>query len=285
MKKILILLVMIIMGASSLAGVANATISNKDDTNLPVKNVLDGDFTHTVFAEYATTTWCPSCPTASEALYSIYQSGDYPLYYISLISDVNPVAQKRSRAYNTIVIPSAYIDGGDLNYFGNAGSVQATENVYRSLIEERGTSEDIHLIDMNIDVTWDGDAEMTVTVNIENKENSFYFGIIRSHITEIESRWLDHKGDPYYFGLLDIPINKLLFLLPHGTKTISFTWDGKENHGDQTFEDITEDNTMVISTVCRLMPHIRQGYQDPPYDQRYLGFFVDQTVGAMPESN
>jgi len=198
---------------------------------------------------------------------------------------VNPVAQKRSRAYNTIVIPSAYIDGGDLNYFGNAGSVQATENVYRSLIEERGTSEDIHLIDMNIDVTWDGDAEMTVTVNIENKENSFYFGIIRSHITEIESRWLDHKGDPYYFGLLDIPINKLLFLLPHGTKTISFTWDGKENHGDQTFEDITEDNTMVISTVCRLMPHIRQGYQDPPYDQRYLGFFVDQTVGAMPESN
>jgi thiol-disulfide isomerase/thioredoxin len=285
MKKILILLVLVMMVVSSLVGIASETTSNKDAINISVKNVSNENFTHAVFVEYATTTWCPSCPTASEALYSIYQSGDYPLYYMSLISDVNPIAQKRSRAYNTIVIPSAYIDGGDLNYFGNAGSAQATENVYRSLIEERGINEDIHSIDMDMDVTWDGDAEMTVTINIENKENSFYFGIIRSYVTEVESRWLDYKGDPYYFGLLDIPINKLLFLLPQGTKVISFTWDGKESHGDQTFEDITEDNIMVISTVCHWMPHLRQGYQDPPYDQKYLGFFVDQTVGAMPESN
>lgn len=286
MKKTLMMFVIFIMIALLLDGPLNATISDKDDKNLQIKNVLDVDFTHNVFVEYATTTWCPSCPTASEAIYSIYQNDNYPFNYVSLVSDVNNIAKRRSRLYNNIVIPSVYIDGGDLNYFGHAGNVSATEEVYRDLIEERGINEDINPIDMNMDVTWRGDAKITVTVTIKNNGDNFYFGMIRSYITEIESRWLDNNGDPYHFGFLDFALNRPIFLSSQQTKTITTNWNGKGYHGGQTYGDITIDNVMVFSVVSHYLPNLRQGYQNlPNYDQKYLAFFVDQSVGAIPESN
>ena len=286
MKKYLIIFILTLIALSSFSGAISENVSYKLNRKTNTTNESTADPTHIVFAEYATTTWCPSCPTASEAMYSIYQSGDYPFYYVSIVSDMNKIAEQRSRRYHNIVIPSVYLDGGDLNYFGNAGSVQATEDVYRSLIEESGIRDVARPIDINMTVIWNGDAEITVTVDIKNNGNSFYFGILRIYVTEIESRWNDQKGDPYHFGFLDFAINRLIFLFPQKTKTISTTWDGKENHAGLTFEDITEDNIMVISTVSHWIPHLRQGYQDPPkYNQKYFAFFVDQTAGAMPDSN
>ena len=48
------------------------------------------DFMHVVFCEEATATGCPYCPAMSEALCSIYQSGDYPFYFVAMVADVNP---------------------------------------------------------------------------------------------------------------------------------------------------------------------------------------------------
>ena len=47
------------------------------------------EFTHTVFAEDMTGTWCPYCPSASETLKDIYNTGDYQFYFVCLIEDVN----------------------------------------------------------------------------------------------------------------------------------------------------------------------------------------------------
>ena len=63
-------------------------------------NIINGNFTHTIFIEEGTATWCPSCPAAGEVLYSIYESGDYPFYYIAMVVDKNEVADNRMNDYN-----------------------------------------------------------------------------------------------------------------------------------------------------------------------------------------
>jgi hypothetical protein len=283
MKKIFIVYIINILVISSFTNIINADLSPKDYTNLKFENITNEDFTHNVFVEYATTTWCPSCPNASEVLYTIYQSGDYPFFYVSLISDVNRIAKRRSRMYDTIVIPSIYIDGGDLNYFGNTGSIQEMEDIYQSLIELRGNNIDIKSIDIDADVIWNVDKKITVILTIKNNGDSPYFGIVRSYVTEIESRWKDERGNPYHFGFLDFAINRPIFLIPKKTKNIIANWNYERIHGGKIFEDITKDNILIISTISHLMPHLRQGYQDlPKYDQKYIGFFIDQAIGNTP---
>jgi len=72
--------------------------------------------------------------------------------------------------------------------------------------------------------------ELDTTFEVTNNGNGLYFGKIRSYITEIESRWNNYDGVPYHYGFLDFAINKIIFLLPGQTKSLSVEWDGKEDH-------------------------------------------------------
>ena len=248
---------------------------------------LTVEFTHNVFAEDTTATWCSNCPTAAEALYNIYQSGDYPFYFVSLVDDKSPIGKERNRDYSFGIIkiyafPTVYFDGGDTNFIGRKSTVPLTEAEYRTLIEQEGIRTPRQPITMESFVTWEGDAKITVIVNITNEGKLPYFGKIRSYVTEIESRWNDYSGDPYHFALLDYAVNKIVLLIPKKTKTITGNFDGAANHGNQTYPDITSDNIMVISTISNWIPHYRLGYDSDPYLQRYFAFFVDQTTAAMP---
>lgn len=248
---------------------------------------IPADFTHTVLAEECTATWCPNCPTASEALYNVYHSGEYPFYYVSLINDMNPIAKKRNQDYSFGIFkiygfPTVYFDGGDINMVGHGGTVEATETEYRSLIEQEGQRTPKQPITLNSSVVWEGNAKLTVTITIQNEGNFPYFGRIRSYVTEIESRWNDYSGNPYHFALLDYAVNKLVLLMPGKQKTITGTFDGEEVHGNQTYEDITPDNIMVISSIFHWIPHYRIGYESDEFTQRYFARFADQTTAATP---
>jgi hypothetical protein len=245
------------------------------------------DFTHTVFVEQSTNTSCPNCPYANDALHNIYQSGDYPFYYVTLVVNKNSIAKERNRDYcfgfiKVYAVPTVYLDGGDTNYVGRGNTVPLTEALYRPLIEQEGARTPKQPITMNSSVTWDGNAKLTITITIKNEGNLPYFGKCRSYVTEIVSRWNDNSGDPYHFALLDYAVNKYVFLLPKITKTITGTFDGNANHGDQTFEDITQDNIMVISSLSNWLPHYRIGYQSDLYTQKYFAYFVDQTTATTP---
>jgi len=280
MKKYLLSYIVILFILLCIGGNAEIVLQQNPE---PTEGTTSLGPSHTVFAEYATTTWCPACPTASEAIYDLYQEGDIPFYYVSLISDMNEVAKQRSRWFFTKVIPSVYIDGGELNYFGNAGTIEDTESDYRNLIQESSSRVTNRQIDLNADVTWEGNAVLTVTIDITNAGSSFYLGMVRSYVTEIESRWNDQQGNPYHFGFLDFAINRPIFLSPQKTTTITARWDGKEDSGGQTFSDITADNLMVITAVSHWLPHLEDGYQDPPdIHQKYLAFTVDETIGTPP---
>ena len=280
MKPYIIVGIIFLMTLTNFAHAVSIPETNTE--NKPLE-----EFTHTVFAEEGTATWCPNCPFAAEALYSIYQSNDYPFYYVALVHDKNELAKDRLldyviNLYKLIAFPTVYFDGGDQNMIGRGSSVPETEAMYRDIIETVGARDVRQPIILETMVSWLGNAKIKVTVNVTNDGNFFYFGKLRSYVTEMESRWDDSNGNPYHFGFLDFAFNKLILLFPGKTKTFSVEWDGTADHGGQTYEDITEDNIMVISTVSHWIPHYRTGYESEDYLQKYFAFFVDQTSAATP---
>ena len=245
------------------------------------------DFTHTVFAEECTATWCPNCPYGAEALYNIYQSSNYPFYYVALVNDMNPIAQERNREYSfglikVFAFPTIYFDGGNTNFVGRESTTPLTEAQYRLLIEQEGARTPSQPITMTSSVTWDGNAKLTITITIKNEGNLPYFGKCKSYVTEIVSRWNNNFGNPYHFALLDYAVNKYVFLLPENTEIITGSFDGNVNHGNQTFADITQDNIMVVSALFNWQPHYRTGYQSNQYNQKYFAYFVDQATAVIP---
>ena len=281
-KYILIGVILTLMIASTV----NAQLD--ENASQVEKNILEqkaSAFTHTVLAEETTATWCPNCPMAAEALYNIYDSGDYPFYYISLINDMNPIAKKRNGQFSItgiIAFPTVYFDGGDTNFVGRGNSVQETEAEYRTLIEQEGQRTPKQPITMDSSVTWDGNAKITVTITITNEGKLPYLGKLRSFVTEIESRWDDNAGNPYHFGFLDYAYKRFILLMPGKTKTITGTFDGNADHGGQTYPDITSDNIMVISAIYHWIPRYRTGYESGQYKQFYFARLVDQATAAVP---
>ena len=67
------------------------------------------DFTHAVFGEEFTATWCVYCPSAAENLMKVYEDvPDEPYYddkffFVALITDVNDKADDRMGDYPDVV--------------------------------------------------------------------------------------------------------------------------------------------------------------------------------------
>ena len=278
MKKYIITGLIITLLIASTVQAISFTINYKP---LPV------DFTHTVFAEQSTATWCPNCPYANEALHNIYESGDYPFYYVTLVNDKSTIGKERNREYSfgivkILAFPTVYFDGGDTFFIGKKSTIPLTETEYRTLIEKEGQRTPKQPITMESFVTWNGDAKITVIVNLTNEGKLPYLGRIRSYVTETVSRWQDSLGDPYHFALLDYAINQIVLLMPKKTKIFTGNFDGVALHGNQTFPDITSDNIMVISAISHWIPHYRIGYEGQDYTQRFFARYVDQAIAAVP---
>jgi len=273
MNKIIFICVTVLFFLTSISGVVTANNISLEMGESETTDKLPSDFVHSVFGEYASASWCPPCSTASEDLYAIYESGDYPFYYVSLVSDMNTIAKERMNSLAVYSIPTVFFDSGFIVETGAVGQAK-----YRETIEETVARKVKQSLEMTTSVTWEGNAKITVEVTIKNNGSSFYFGIVRSYVTEIVSRWNTNAGDPYHFGFLDFAIKKLVFILPGKTITNKVTWDGSKDHGGQTFEDITQENTMVISTVSHWIPRLKINEKG----RLYFTFFVDQTSAGIP---
>lgn len=273
MKKIILFGVTVLFILTSFSGVITADNISDDMGESDTTEEQPSDIIHTVFGEYASATWCPPCATSSKDLYAIYESGDYPFYYVSLVSDMNTVAKARANSLAVYSIPAVFFDSGYLVERGAVG-----EEKYRETIEKTSIRQVKQPLKMTTRVTWDGDAKISVEVDIKNNGSSFYFGIVRSYVTEIVSRWNTTLGDPYHFGFLDFATTQLVLIMPGKTKTISGSFDGSKDHGGQTFEDITQDNTMVISTISHWIPRLKINERY----RLYFTFYVDQTSAGIP---
>jgi hypothetical protein len=276
MKKILLLIIATVLFVSPFVAATTMTASDKTQSQRTMSSTTS-EFTHNVFIEEGTTTWCPNCPNAAEALYSLYNSSEYPFYFVALVSDQNPLAQNRFWGhYRGIAIPTIFIDGGFNQTVGSGTTPQQTEQLYRPFIEEAG-ARTVHPLELSTNVTGHGDATLDITVTVKNTGSRPYFGYVRSYVTEISSRWINNNGDPYHFGFLDYAIKKVVLLAPQKSRTFTMTWDGAANHGNLTFPDIVDNNIMVITTVAHWQPHLVAKVE---YIGTHFAFYVDQTIGA-----
>ncbi len=245
MKKYIIVGIVAFLITMPIAGASNI-IQINNNKEISTMESSTYNFTHAVLAEYATTTTCPYCPTASNQLWSIYNSEDYDFYFVTLVGNENYKVVDRIKELGVESVPDVYFDGG---YIQKTGA-QTGEQIYRNAIVQSGERE-VHDFDIDVDVTWKGSSKLQISITVQNNEAEEYEGHLRVFIVEPESRWNDADNDPYHFGVLAIPIDKSIALTkgnvrPLGeTYTFSKTWVGSR----AGFADITKDNIMVIAAL------------------------------------
>ena len=135
-------------------------------------NTVNEDFTHTVFVEEATAQYCPYCPAMAEALNSVYESEEYPFYFVALVTKdpqgnvINSVALDHlADNYNFYAYPSAFFDGGKKVLVGGYDDI----SYYQTRIEQCG-SRDVHELDLSVSVEWLGEGDLQIDVSITNNE-------------------------------------------------------------------------------------------------------------------
>ncbi|RKY01405.1 MAG: hypothetical protein DRP55_04330 [Spirochaetes bacterium] len=237
------------------------------------KETCNVDFTHTVFVEYTTATWCPYCKYAHVALKDVYDGGEYPFYYVSLIIDKNSRAYSRAvDDYNIYYIPTVFFDGG---YSVYVGADTSTADIYRNLIEESG-ARGVASVTPSISATWMGNSSIKIDVVVESGEVLPYDGYVRVYVAEIVSSlgWKDTGGEPYTFAFLDFAVNEQIHIEGMQTWNKTVVWDGGE------FGELSPENIMVMAVIFNGEKH--QGYTVPPDGSPFDAYYVDNAVASVP---
>lgn len=127
-------------------------------------NVKNEDFTHTVFCEIGTATWCSACPYMADEVHSVYEQGDYPFFYIELVTDKSNLANARAGDFNQKYLPTGYYDGGyNVVVGGGAGT-----SYHKEIIENSG-KRDVHDLDLTLSAEWT-DGKIKIDISITNNE-------------------------------------------------------------------------------------------------------------------
>ena len=221
----------------------------------PTAEVPVEDFTHIVFAEEFTATWCVYCPSAAENLMKVYEDVPNEPYYedhfffVALITDVNDKADDRMGDYPDVTgYPTVVFDGNDEKVSGG----QSDTSNYEQAIDTTGQRDDT---DISLDIHMDhlGADQLDVTVGMTWNEdaplgNPTFNGFVRAYIVEKISRYDNYDGDPYHFGFLDYAFEQSVELSPHQELVLNTIWTGGE-HQDSNgndFSDIDYENINIF---------------------------------------
>ncbi|MEM4257904.1 MAG: hypothetical protein QXL17_01970 [Candidatus Thermoplasmatota archaeon] len=128
-------------------------------------NRIQENFTHTVLVEESTATWCGYCPSMADVLYSIYQSGEYPYYFVALVDDKNTQAAQRNDEFNLYGFPTAFFDGGYKVLVGG----QSSDTTARNYIKNSG-KRNVHELNLSVSVAWLGNGDLSIHFTITNNE-------------------------------------------------------------------------------------------------------------------
>jgi len=125
-------------------------------------NTVTTNFTHTVFVEEGTATWCPYCPAMANALHTAYETGDYPFYFVAMVDDKNEEAASRLRdEYNITGFPSAFVDGGYRVLVGGYDN----PNIYINQIKAAGIRK-VPALNLSVNVAYIGSGDLQIGINI-----------------------------------------------------------------------------------------------------------------------
>jgi glutaredoxin len=130
MKKIILFILAVMLFASPFAAATTMTTSETTRSERSTQGTAS-NFTHTVFIEEGTTTWCPNCPNAAEGLFNMYNSSEFSFYFVALVSDQSKNAQNRFWGhYRGTAIPTIFIDGGFNQIVGSGATPKKTADLY-----------------------------------------------------------------------------------------------------------------------------------------------------------
>jgi hypothetical protein len=245
-----------------------------NDSKIIILNKMGkADYTHTVFVEVQTATWCPDCPPSNNAWHSIYEDGNYNFEYTEMVVDKNTVAKARMNQYNPLYYPTSYFDGGQLVYPNT--NISAFQNNLNSC-----ESREVPNLVANLNATWLGSAKIQVDLDIINNDATSYGGYLRVYIIELQStQWKDDNGNWYNHAFLDFAFNQTINISAGDTYIDSTVWDGAA----RGYPEISLENIQVILAVFDDEPH--QGYSNPPSGNPFSAYYVDETIAATPQSN
>jgi len=221
----------------------------------PSAEISDEQFTHTVFAEEFTATWCVYCPSAAENLMKVYENvPDEPYYddnffFVALITDVNEKAEDRMGDFPDVTgYPTVIFDGNDEKVSGG----QSDTSNYEQAIDTTGQRDDTD-ISLSIEMNHLGEDKLDISISMTwNEDGSFgdstFNGYVRAYIVEKVSRYNNYDGDPYHFGFLDYAFDQTVELEPHEKQSLTTIWTGGD-HQDKNgndFSDIEYENINVF---------------------------------------
>lgn len=233
-------------------------------------------YTHTVFTEDCTATWCVHCTSAGDRLDEIYSSGTRDFYYVSLIDDMNQEASDRIAEFNIGGFPTVEFDGGDEEVVGN----QSTTTNFETALDSCG-ARDVPDLSIALLVEDGGAGVLNVNVAVTNNDASDYTGTLKVYVTEEVSRYIDYGGHNYAFGLIGFAIDESITVTAGGTVDKTATWDGstKTDLLGNDYGDIDPDNILVMATVFNSELHrtIRIG-TNPVLN----AYYADACVAAEP---
>jgi len=218
------------------------------------------DHTHYVFVEDATWTDCTNCPVISQYLHEIYESGDLPFYYISVVKDNDIANTYLTNQYNLLGYPTVYIDSGYKVILGGDNQKSYYEQQIGSAVA-RSTPKISVTINADLE---DNSSDIQIEIIVENKEDQDYSGRLKVYLTEIIStRWQDHTGNPYHFAFLDFITNTDIEISANSQETFS------ETYSSSSYDP---ENLQLFAVVFNSEKN--QGYSNPdaqenPFDAYY----------------
>lgn len=224
------------------------------------------DLVHTVFIEEGTATNCQYCPNVGSILDSLYESGNYNFYYVSLIEDESEQASNRlNNELNNNGNPTVYIDGGFKVIRGGLNE----EDVYAeaiSVAESRNTPQ----LKINLTASYENASDSIATsIKVTNFENEEYTGLLRVYVTEKISRWNDYTGSKYHYGFLDYMVNTEIAIQGSNTEEYSAEYDASS---------VDPENIMIIAVVFNA--DAQQGYANPPDGNPFDAYYADQCAAT-----
>lgn len=252
------------------------TSSPSDNNNSNENREHNGETVHHVFIEEGTATWCPNCPEVAEILHELYESEEYPLYYVSLVDDKNSKAQTRlSNHYNIYGYPTTYIDGGYDVIMGTKD-----KSVFRNRIS-KAAERSVPAVRINLTAAWNSSKKQIKTeTTLTNDEQEVYQGNLKIYVTEIISRWQQYNGKPYHFSFLDYITDQKVSIPSTESISISKSWSASAVGSD----NLDPENIMIIAVLFNEKSHT--AYSNPPDGKSFPAHYADATTAArLTEGN
>jgi hypothetical protein len=238
--------------------ISNGTDGDNDDGN------DNGDGTNQTYTRFAFLELpkpkisCSECPKIAAMVDELYDSGDYPFYYVTLPEE-NDKAAARIKEYNVWGYPTIYLDGGyDLIVGSNTQKSVIGDKILSSVARDRSN--------LSVTVTAerkDNSSEITLTILIDNYESELYTGQLRVYLTEIIST-TGQGNSPTRFSFIEflideeiqVPVNKNISL----TRIVDIS-------------EFDDENLMIFAVVFNSETHFK--YSQPPDKNQFNAHYVD----------